>query len=302
MPPVVECVPNFSEGRDQNVIDRIVAAISDVPQAIVLHQHKDAAHHRSVITFAGTPASVEEAAVRATGRAAQLIDLSRHQGAHPRLGATDVIPFVPIRDITLQECAQIARRTGKRIARDFGIPVYLYEAAANRPERKNLADIRRGEFEQLRDQISTDDSRVPDFGERKVHPTAGATVVGAREVLIAFNVFLQTEDLTIAKDIARAVRFSSGGLEFVRALGLPIPERRQTQVSMNLTNYRATPIQRVFDRVREEAASRRVQVASTEIVGLVPQEALIQAAANYLQVENFSSELVLENRLEALGL
>ncbi|HEY2933942.1 MAG TPA: glutamate formimidoyltransferase [Acidobacteriota bacterium] len=302
MPPVVECVPNFSEGRDQNVIDRIVAAISDVPQAIVLHQHKDAAHHRSVITFAGTPASVEEAAVRATGRAAQLIDLSRHQGAHPRLGATDVIPFVPIRNITLQECAQIARRTGKRIARDFGIPVYLYEAAANRPERKNLADIRRGEFEQLRDQISTDDSRVPDFGERKVHPTAGATVVGAREVLIAFNVFLQTEDLTIAKDIARAVRFSSGGLEFVRALGLPIPERRQTQVSMNLTNYRATPIQRVFDRVREEAASRRVQVASTEIVGLVPQEALIQAAANYLQVENFSSELVLENRLEALGL
>ena len=293
---------NFSEGRDQKVIDQIIAAITGVPHAILLHQQKDAAHHRSVVSFAGPPGAVEEAAVRATGKAAQLIDLNRHRGVHPRVGATDVVPFIPICDISLQECAQIAQRVGERIARDFGIPVYLYEAAATRPERKNLAEVRRGQFEGLREQILTDDSRAPDFGERKLHPTAGATIVGAREALIAFNVYLETEDLPLAREIARAVRQSGGGLKCVKALGLPIPERRQTQVSMNLLDYRVTPIHVAFDRVREEAARRGVKIASAELVGLVPRQALVDTAVRYLPIENFSPDLVLENRLQSLGL
>lgn len=297
MTQLVECVINFSEGRDQKVIDQLVETISSVAGVAVLDQEKDAAHHRSVISFIGSPTAVEEAAVRATGKATELIDLTRHRGEHPRLGATDVIPFVPIRDVTLEDCAAIARRTGERIARQFGIPVYLYEAAATRPGRGNLADIRRGEFERLREEIATNDERIPDFGDRKVHPTAGATVVGAREILVAFNVYLDTEDLSVAKQVAKAVRSSSGGLPWVKALGFAIAERRQSQVSMNLVNYRKTPIFRAFETVKSEAVRRGVRVASSEIVGLVPQAALFAAAGHYLQIENLSDDLVLENRI-----
>ncbi|HEY3128594.1 MAG TPA: glutamate formimidoyltransferase [Acidobacteriota bacterium] len=296
---IVECVINFSEGRDQRVIDQIVAEICSVGGITLLDQEKDAAHHRCVITFIGSPEAVEEAAVRATGKAAELIDLTRHHGEHPRLGATDVIPFVPIQDVSLQDCVALARRTGERIAKQFGIPVYLYEAAATRPERQNLADVRKGEFELLREEIATNDARIPDFGERKVHPTAGATVVGAREPLIAYNVYLGTEDVAAAKEIAKTVRFSSGGLPYVKALGFSIPERKQTQVSMNLVNYKATPVFQAFEKVKSEAARRGVPVVSSEIVGLVPQGALLAVAAHYLQIERFSEDLVLENRMLA---
>ncbi|HEV8131484.1 MAG TPA: glutamate formimidoyltransferase [Acidobacteriota bacterium] len=299
MSQIVECVMNFSEGRDQSVIDRIVAAIESVPGITVLDQEKDSAHHRSVITFIGSPEAVAESAVRATGKAAELIDLTKHRGEHPRIGATDVVPFVPIKDVTLEDCVAIARNTGEKIARQFGIPVYLYEAAATRPDRQNLADIRKGEFELLRDEIAINEARNPDFGERRVHPTAGATVVGAREPLIAYNVYLETQDVSIAKEIAKAVRFSGGGLPFVKALGFSIPERKQTQVSMNLVNYKKTPIYVAFEKVKEEAIRRGVSVASSEVVGLVPQSALLASAHHYLQIEKFSEDLVLENRIQA---
>lgn len=299
MKRIVECVPNFSEGRRSEVVDEIVAAIRSVPGVVLLDREMDPDHNRSVITFVADPDAAVEAAVRATGRAAELIDLTQHKGEHPRIGATDVIPFIPIRNVTMEECVELARRTGRRIADELGIPVYLYERAATRPDRVDLANIRRGEFEGLRETIATDADRHPDFGEPKIHPTAGATVVGARQPLIAYNVNLNTTNLDVARKIARAVRGRDGGLRYVKALGFELKDRGLVQVSMNLTDYQATPIFRAFEMVKREAERYGASVLSSEIVGLVPQAALVQCAEWYLQLENFTPDQILENRLTA---
>jgi len=297
MARIVECVPNFSEGRRKEVVEQIRQALGSVSGVRLLDLELDADHNRSVITFAGKPEAVEEAAFRGIQRAAQLIDMEGHQGEHPRLGATDVVPFVPISEVTMEECVHMARRLGERVGRELGIPVYLYEKAATRPERVNLADVRRGEYEALKEEIANKSEREPDFGPRRLGK-AGATIIGAREPLIAYNVYLNTADLKVAKDIARAVRQSSGGLPFVKALGLFIAGRGLVQVSMNLTDYRQTPIHRAVEKIREQAQRHGVEVVSSEIVGLVPRQALLDAAEFYLQIENFTPQIVLESRLE----
>ena len=294
---LVECVPNFSEGRDEAKVDSIVEAMK-IPGVYLLDREMDVDHNRCVITLVGEREAIQEAAIRGVGRAAELIDLNGHQGAHPRMGAADVIPFIPIDGVTIEDCVAMARHVGAEIFKRFGIPVYLYEAAATRPERQNLENIRRGQFEGIRDDIATNDARLPDFGEPRVHPTAGATVVGARKPLIAYNVFLSTPEVEIAKKIAKAVRNSSGGLRFVKGAGFLV--RGLAQVSMNLTDFEQTPIHRVFEFVKREAARYGVIPVSSEIVGLIPKLALEQAAEWFLQVENFDSSLILENRLAAV--
>ncbi|MGA9643720.1 MAG: glutamate formimidoyltransferase [Terriglobales bacterium] len=294
---LVECVPNFSEGRDKSIVDAIVDAMK-IPGVFLLDREMDSDHNRCVITLVGEREPIQEAAIRGVGKAAELIDLTKHQGAHPRMGAADVIPFIPIDGVTLEDCVAMSRHVGAEIARRFQIPVYLYEAAAATPERQNLENIRRGQFEGIRADIATNPARKPDFGEARVHPTAGATVVGARKFLIAYNVFLNTPDVDIAKKIAKAVRFSSGGLRFVKGAGFLV--RGLAQVSMNLTDFEQTPIHRVFEFVKREAARYGVIPVSTEIVGLIPKKALEQAAEWFLQVENFDSSLILENRLAAV--
>jgi len=293
---LVECVPNFSEGRDSAKVDAIVEAMR-ISGVFVLDREMDADHNRCVITLAGEREAIEEAAICGVGKAAELIDLTRHQGAHPRMGAADVIPFIPIDGVTLEDCVAMARRVGAEIWRRYQIPVYLYEAAAATAERQNLENIRRGQFEGIREEIVTHPERKPDFGEARVHPTAGATVVGARRPLIAYNIFLNTADVSVAKKIAKAVRFSSGGLRYVKAAGFLV--RGLAQVSMNLTDFEQTPIHRVFEFVKREAARYGVVPVSSEIVGLIPKLALEQAAEWFLQVENFDSSLILENRLAA---
>lgn len=294
MQPLVECVPNFSEGRRQEVIEAIVAAIAAVPGTRVLDVQSDADHNRSVVTFVGGPEAVLEGAFQGARRAAELIDMTQHRGAHPRMGATDVIPFVPIRGVTMADCVALARRLGQRLGEELGIPVYLYEEAATRPERQNLADVRRGEYEGIRELIGSDPAHAPDFGPA-VMGTAGATAVGARPFLIAFNVYLTTGDVEIAKKIAKTVRHSSGGLRFVKALGLLVEGK--AQVSMNLTDYRRTPIHVVVEMIRREAARYGVMVERSELVGMIPQEALLDAATWYLQLDGFTPDQVLENRL-----
>jgi glutamate formiminotransferase len=294
---LVECVPNFSEGRDPAKVDAIVEAMK-IPGVYLLDREMDSDHNRCVITLVGEQEAIAEAAIRGVGKAAELIDLTRHQGAHPRMGAADVIPFIPIDGVTVEDCVATARHVGAEIWKRFQIPVYLYEAAATTPERQNLENIRRGQFEGIRDEIATNPARRPDFGEPRVHPTAGATVVGARKPLIAYNVFLNTPDVMIAKKIAKAVRFSSGGLRYVKAAGFLV--RGMAQVSMNLTDFEQTPIHRVFAFVKREAERYGVVPASSEIVGLIPKLALEQAAEWFLQVENFDSTLILENRLAAV--
>ena len=294
---LVECVPNFSEGRDPAKVDAIVQAMN-IPGVYLLDREMDADHNRCVITLVGDREAIQEAAIRGVGKAAELIDLTRHQGAHPRMGAADVIPFIPIDGVTIQDCVAMARHVGAEIARRFEIPVYLYEAAATTPERKNLENIRRGQFEGIRDEIATNPARRPDFGEPRLHPPAGATVGGARKPLIAYNVFLNTPDVGIAKKIAKAVRFSTGGLRYVKGAGFLV--RGLAQVSMNLTDFEQTPIHRVFEFVKREAARYGVVPVSSEIVGLIPKLALEQASEWFLQVENFDSSLILENRLAAV--
>jgi glutamate formiminotransferase/formiminotetrahydrofolate cyclodeaminase len=294
---LVECVPNFSEGRDPAKVDAIIEAMK-IPGVYLLDREMDADHNRCVITLVGEREAIQEAAIRGVGKAAELIDLTKHQGAHPRMGAADVIPFIPIDGVTIEDCVAMARHVGAEIAKRFQIPVYLYEAAAATPERQNLENIRRGQFEGIRDDIATNPARKPDFGEPRVHPTAGATVVGARKFLIAYNVFLNTPDVGIAKKIAKAVRFSTGGLRFVKGAGFLV--RGMAQVSMNLTDFEQTPIHRVFEYVKREAARYGVIPVSSEIVGLIPKKALEQAAEWFLQVENFDSSLILENRLTAV--
>jgi glutamate formiminotransferase len=294
---IVECVPNFSEGRNRKIIDAIVDEIVKVKGVSLLDRESDPDHNRSVITFIGEPEAVKRAAFAATAKAAELIDMNKHRGEHPRIGATDVIPFVPISGVTMEECVKLARELGKEIAEKLNIPVYLYAEAATRPDRVRLPDIRRGEYEGLKEEIETNPDRKPDFGPCKLHPTAGATVVGARPPLIAFNVNLNTKDLGIAKDIARIVRESSGGFKAVQAKGFDIRERGIVQVSMNLLNYEITPIFKVFDKIKEEAEKRGVEVLGSEIIGLVPMDALIDVAAHYLKLENFRKDQVLEKRL-----
>jgi len=297
MSTLVECVPNFSEGRDKDKVDAIVDAMK-MPGVYLLDRESDGDHNRSVITLVGEREAIQEAAIRGVGKAAELIDLNVHTGAHPRMGASDVVPFIPIDGVTIEDCVAMARHVGEEIWKRFQIPVYLYEAAAATPERQNLENIRRGQFEGIRAEIATNPAHRPDFGEPRVHPTAGATVVGARKFLIAYNVFLNTPDVEIAKRIAKAVRFSNGGMRFVKGAGFLV--RGLAQVSMNLTDFEQTPVHRVFELVKREAARYGVVPVSSEIVGLIPKKALEQAAEWFLQVENFDSSLILENRLAAV--
>lgn len=297
MPTLVECVPNFSEGRDKAKVDAIVDAMKG-EGVYLLDREMDSDHNRCVITLVGEREAVQEAAIRGVGKAAELIDLNTHHGAHPRMGAADVVPFIPIEGLTIEDCVTMARTVGEEIWKRYGVPVYLYEAAATTPERQNLENIRRGQFEGIRADIAVNPARKPDFGEARLHPTAGATVVGARKALIAYNVFLNTTDVDIAKKIAKAVRFSSGGMRYVKGAGFLV--RGLAQVSMNLTDFEQTPIHRVFELVKREASRYGVQPISSEIVGLIPKKALEQAAEWFLQVENFDSSLILENRLAAV--
>jgi glutamate formiminotransferase / formiminotetrahydrofolate cyclodeaminase len=294
MSTLVECVPNFSEGRNQGVVDAIIEAMK-VPGVYLLDRESDADHNRSVITLIGDAESVAEAAIRGVGKAAELIDLNQHQGAHPRMGAADVVPFIPIEGVTIEDCVALARRVGQEIWKRYQVPVFLYESAATHPDRQNLENIRRGQFEGLREEVRTNPARRPDFGEARLHATAGATVVGARKALIAYNVFLNTQNVDVAKKIAKAIRFSSGGLRYVKAAGFEV--RGLAQVSMNLTDFEQTPIARAYEFVKREAARYGVMPLSSEIVGLIPKRALEDAAEWFLQVENFDSSLILENRL-----
>lgn len=291
---IVECIPNFSEARRTSVIDAILKEIESVEGIRVLDQHSDIDHNRTVVTFVGTPEPVEEAAYKAIAKAAELIDLDNHQGEHPRIGATDVVPFVPISGVTMVECVEMARRLGKRVGESLKIPVYLYEEAATRPDRTNLEDIRRGEYERLKKEIEDDPAREPDYGPAHV-TGAGATVIGARQPLIAFNVYLTTDDVSIANKIARAIRHSSGGLRFVKSMGVLVDGR--AQVSMNLTHYRRTPMARVVEMIRREASRYGVQVHHSELVGLVPNQAVVDAAVWYMQMDQFEANQILETRL-----
>lgn len=297
MSTLVECVPNFSEGRDKAKVDAIVDAMK-MPGVYLLDREMDSDHNRCVITLVGEREAIQEAAICGVGKAAELIDLTTHTGAHPRMGASDVVPFIPIDGVTIEDCVTMANHVGEEIWKRYKIPVYLYESAARIPERQGLENIRRGQFEGIRAEIATNPARRPDIGDPIIHPTAGATVVGARKFLIAYNVFLNTPDVDIAKKIAKAVRFSSGGLRFVKGAGFLV--RGLAQVSMNLTDFEQTPVHRVYELVKREAVRYGVMPISSEIVGLIPKKALEQAAEWFLQVENFDSSLILENRLAAV--
>jgi glutamate formiminotransferase len=294
---LIECVPNFSEGRDVAVLDALVAVMSGVPGAWVLDRSSDADHNRAVVTLAGEPEAVAEAAIRGVGKAAELIDLKRQSGAHPRIGATDVLPFIPLQGISIEECVALARRAAREIWERYRIPVYFYEAAATRPERVNLENIRKGQFEGLREQALRDPDRSPDIGEPRLHPTAGATAVGVRKILIAYNIHLSTSDVSIAKAIAKVIRYSGGGLRHVKAIGVDLKSRGIAQVSINLTDFEETPLHRVFEMTKREAERHGCQITGSEIIGLAPQKALDQVAEYYLQLENYSPVRILENRL-----
>src|SRR5271156_4857771 len=299
MKRLIECVPNFSEGRDPAKVDAIVAAMSEVEGVYLLDRESDADHNRSVITLAGEPDPVAEAALRGVGKAFELIDLTKHSGAHPRLGATDVVPFIPIEGVTIEDCVALAKRTGREIWERYRIPVYFYEAAAQRPDRANLENIRKGQFEGLLEEVPRNPDRAPDFGEPRLHPTAGAVVVGARKFLVAYNINLNTPDIEIAKRIAKTIRFSSGGLRYVKAMGVDLKARNLAQVSINMTDFEQTPLHRVFEMVRREAERYGVSIVGSEIVGLIPKRAIEITADFYLQLENFSPAQVFENRVEA---
>jgi glutamate formiminotransferase len=299
MKTLIECVANFSEGRDLKVLDAIVTAIRSVEAVHVLDLQMDVDHHRSVVTFVGCRENIGEAALRAIGKAVELIDLNRHSGKHPRIGAADVVPFVPLGHVTLEECVTIAHHVGEQAWQRFQIPIYFYEAAAKHPDRIRLENIRRGQFEGLRRDLESGRDRLPDFGTQ-LHPTAGATVVGARNLLIAYNINLNTPDIRVARAIARAIRESSGGLPHVKALGIELKARNQAQVSINLTAFEVTPMHQVFEQVRLEARKHGVEIASSQLIGLVPRRALEAAASHYLEIEDFESDDVLENRLDRL--
>jgi glutamate formiminotransferase len=300
VPPLVECVPNFSEGLKAETVQRIADAIRSVDSTCVLDTHIDPDHNRSVITFVAPPDKIVDAALTAVARAIDLIDMRQHKGEHPRLGATDVLPFVPVRDITIEECVQLAHQAGRRIADELSIPVYFYEQAALRPERKNLEDVRRGALERLREEIATVQAREPDVGPRLTHETAGAIAVGARQFLIAFNVVLKSTDITIAKQIAKTIRFRHGGLPFLKALGFQLHSRGLVQVSMNLVNYEVTGMTEAYEAVEREANRIGVEIESAEIVGLVPEVALDRKAAYFSKLVDFSDSKILEYQIAQL--
>jgi glutamate formiminotransferase / formiminotetrahydrofolate cyclodeaminase len=297
MKRLIECVPNFSEGRDPAKVDALIQAMSKVPGVWVLDYEMDADHNRCVITLAGEPDAVAEAALQGTGKAVELIDMTQHTGAHPRVGATDVVPFIPVEGVSLEDCVALARRVGQEIWKRYRIPVFFYEAAATRPDRVNLENIRRGQFEGLREELKKNHDRQPDVGEPKLHPTAGVTVVGARKFLVAYNVNLNTSDVGIANKIAKAIRFSSGGLRYVKSMGVDLKARNIAQVSINLTDYEQTPMHRVYEMVKREAARYGAVPVGSEIVGLVPKKAIEMAADYFLQLESFSPSQVFENKL-----
>jgi len=293
---LIECVPNISEGKRRDVAEAIAQA-TDGPGRRVIDLSMDPDHNRSVITIVGEPDGLLDGVLGLASKAAELIDLNVHRGEHPRMGAVDVIPFIPVRGVTMADCIDLSRRVGERIAEELAIPVYLYEESATREERRNLATIRKGQFEGFAEKIR-DPQWEPDFGEARIHPTAGVVAVGAREFLIAYNIDLATSDLSVAKEIARAVRYSSGGLRYVKALGFPLSEKGIVQVSMNLTNFKKTPILRVFELVKREAERWGVMVIGSEIVGTLPRSALYDVARMALQVRDFSDDLILEERIE----
>lgn len=295
MAKLVECVPNFSEGRRPEVIRAILEQIESVEGVKLLDHSSDESHNRSVVTFLGEPEGVKEAAFKAAKKAAELINMEEHQGEHPRMGATDVIPFIPVSDVTMEECIELAKELGRKIGEELGIPVYLYEEAASRPERKNLANVRKGQYEGLKEEIKHPE-RHPDFGPQEIGK-AGATAVGARPPLIAYNINLGTADVAIAKNIAKSIRGSSGGFPAVKALGVMLEDRNTAQVTINMCNYKEVPLFRVFELVKREAARYGVNVIGSEIVGLLPMEALLEVAEFYLQLEGFHKEQVLETRI-----
>lgn len=297
MAEIVECVPNFSEGRRKDVVEAIAAAIASVAGVRVLDREMDADHNRSVITFVGDRGAVAEAAFRGAIVAVEQIDMNQHRGEHPRVGALDVLPFVPIAGVTMADCVALAMSVGKRIADELHVPVYLYEAAATRPERVALPDVRRGEYEGLKVEIATNPDRKPDFGPSRLHPTAGACIVGARPVLIAWNVNLKTTDVEVAKRIARAIRESDGGLPAVRAKGFELGDRGLVQVSMNMVDYRKTSLVQAFEAIRALAAKEGVEIAESEVIGLVPLDALVDGAIQYFKLSRFHREQILETRL-----
>ena len=298
MTPLVECVPNFSEGRNPETVRLIADSIAAVESACVLDMHIDPDHNRSVITFVATPQKVVRAAVNAVRRASQLIDMRAHEGEHPRLGATDVLPFVPVSGVTMDDCIALAHQAGEVIARELGIPVYYYEQAALRTDRVNLEDVRRGALELLREQITTNPERAPDVGLPQVHETAGAIAVGARPFLIAFNVILRSSDTAVARQIARKIRARNGGLPFVKALGFRLHTRALVQVSMNLVNYEVTGMTAAYEAVSREAGVLGVEIQGAEIVGLVPRDALDRNAAYFTMLEHFSDAKILEHQID----
>jgi glutamate formiminotransferase len=297
---LIECVPNFSEGRDARVVDAIADVIASVDGVAVLGRTMDADHHRSVITFAGEPDRVAEAAFCGVREAVRRIDLNRHRGAHPRLGAADVVPFVPLEGVTLEQCAGIAFTVGERVWKELGVPVYFYEAAARRPERVRLENVRRGGFEGLRELLRSERERRPDIGGPELHPTAGASIIGARRFLIAWNVVLATSDVEVAKRIARAIRESSGGFPHLKALGLDLASRRLAQVSMNLTDFESTPLPVVYDEIERLAGIEGVQVLEAELIGLLPAAAVDQIRGTRFRFVNFTPECIVEQRVAAL--
>lgn len=296
MAKLVECIPNVSEGRRTEVIESIVGVIKEVPGVVLLDYSSDASHNRSVITMVGDPDSVGEAAFRLAKAARDNIDLNHHTGEHPRMGAIDVIPFVPIKEMSVAECVELSKKVGERIYNELSIPVFLYEESATAPHRKNLAAIRKSQFEGMAEKVKQDKWH-PDYGNDEIHPTAGVVAVGARAPLVAFNINLGTSDITVADKIAKIIRESSGGLKYVKALGVMLEDRNIAQVSINMCNYEKTPLYRVFELVRAEAARYGVNIIGSEIIGLTPMGALIDTAEYYLKIENFSRAQVLENRL-----
>jgi len=297
MRKLVECVPNFSEGRRPEVIDAITNEIRDLSGVFLLGKEMDADHNRAVITIVGEPEAVKEAMFRMMKKASELIDLTIHTGEHPRMGATDVVPFIPVENISMEECVQLAQELGQRVGNELQIPVYLYEKATTRPERKNLANVRRGQFEGLREEIGINPDRVPDYGPHRIHPTAGATAIGARFFLIAYNVNLHSQDLALAKRITKKIRESSGGFPCVKALGFELKEKNIVQVSMNMTNYTVTSLATVYAAIQEEAEKAGVSVLESELIGFVPCEALTDVAIEFLKLRNFENNQILENRV-----
>ncbi|MCL2200710.1 MAG: glutamate formimidoyltransferase [Oscillospiraceae bacterium] len=297
MAKIVQCIPNFSEGRDMAIVSELEAVAKSVPGVMLLDSSSDTSHNRSVFTLVGDPEGVAEAAFRLCKLASEKIDMTKHSGEHPRMGATDVIPFVPIREVTIEECVEISKTVAKRIWEELSIPSFLYEYSASVPERQNLAAVRKGQFEGMAEKLEQE-QWAPDFGERKIHPTAGITAIGARPPLIAYNINLSTPDIEIANSIAKMIRAMSGGYKYVKAIGVMLEDRNIAQVSINMVNLDVNPLYRIFETVRMEAKRWGVEVLGSEIVGLAPSKALIDCAEYYLQIENFDyKKQVLENHL-----